>query len=121
MSDDTHFALDAALRRATAPTDERYARLLDRGAMTLGLYAPLGRDAQQPHTRDEIYVVVRGRGDFICDGARTAFEIGAALFVPAGVAHRFERFSDDLAVWVVFCGRSDGELPAPSAQGLSPA
>lgn len=120
MSEGTHFALDAALQRATAATDERYARLLDRGAMTLGLYAPLGRDAQQPHTRDEIYVVVRGRGDFVCDGACTAFETGATLFVPAGVAHRFERFSDDLAVWVVFCGPCGGEQPPPSAQGFSP-
>jgi mannose-6-phosphate isomerase-like protein (cupin superfamily) len=26
------------------------------------------------------------------------------MFVPAGVEHRFESFSDDLAVWVVFVG-----------------
>jgi hypothetical protein len=32
--------------------------------------------------------------------------------VPAGVVHRFEDFSDDLAVWVVFYGPEGGEIPA---------
>ena len=31
------------------------------------------------------------------------------LFVPAGVEHRFEDFTDDLAVWVVFYGPEGGE------------
>jgi hypothetical protein len=31
------------------------------------------------------------------------------LFVPAGVEHRFEDFSDDFAVWVVFWGPDGGE------------
>jgi mannose-6-phosphate isomerase-like protein (cupin superfamily) len=34
---------------------------------------------------------------------RHRFEPGDVLFVPAGVAHRFEEFSDDLALWAVFC------------------
>jgi hypothetical protein len=31
--------------------------------------------------------------------------------VKAGVEHRFEEFSKDLAVWVVFYGPDGGELP----------
>jgi hypothetical protein len=31
------------------------------------------------------------------------------LFVGAGVEHRFEEFSDDLAVWVFFYGPEGGE------------
>ena len=27
---------------------------------------------------------------------------GDAIFVPAGTVHRFEDFTDDLVVWVVF-------------------
>lgn len=34
---------------------------------------------------------------------------GDVLFVPAGVEHRFEDFSDDLAGWVVFYGPEGGE------------
>ena len=36
---------------------------------------------------------------------------GDFLFVPAGVEHRFEGFTDDLAVWVVFYGPDGGERP----------
>jgi hypothetical protein len=32
--------------------------------------------------------------------------------VPTGVAHQFEEFAADLAVWVIFCGQEGGELPA---------
>jgi hypothetical protein len=31
------------------------------------------------------------------------------LFVPAGAEHRFEDFTDDLTVWVVFYGPEGGE------------
>ena len=32
------------------------------------------------------------------------------LFVPAGVEHRFDDFSDDFAAWVVFFGPKGGEV-----------
>jgi hypothetical protein len=31
--------------------------------------------------------------------------------VPAGVVHRFESFSNDLVVWVLFYGPVGGEAP----------
>jgi hypothetical protein len=34
---------------------------------------------------------------------------GELLFVPAGVVHRFEDFSDDFATWVMFYGPEGGE------------
>jgi hypothetical protein len=33
------------------------------------------------------------------------------LFVAAGTEHRFDEFSEDLAVWVVFHGPQGGETP----------
>ncbi|MEO8164540.1 MAG: cupin domain-containing protein, partial [Betaproteobacteria bacterium] len=33
------------------------------------------------------------------------------LFVPAGVPHRFEMFTDDFCVWVMFYGPEGGERP----------
>ena len=65
---------------------------------------PRGTDPQKPHTRDEVYVVVTGRGDFFNGDARERFEPGDVLFVPAHVEHRFESFSGDLVVWVMFYG-----------------
>ena len=62
-----------------------------------------------PHTRDEVYVVVQGTGQFLNGEVRHPFGPGDLLFVPAGVVHRFESFSDDLAVWVIFYGPEGGE------------
>jgi mannose-6-phosphate isomerase-like protein (cupin superfamily) len=91
------------------PQGERFVRAFGHGSMTLELYAPLGRDPQQPHEQDELYIVHRGRGVLVVDGVRHAVEAGAAFFVPARVPHRFEDFSDDFATWVVFWGPPGGE------------
>jgi mannose-6-phosphate isomerase-like protein (cupin superfamily) len=97
------------LARLPGPAGERFATLFRHGTLSIELYAPRGRDSQAPHTQDEIYVVVSGRGVFVRAGTRVAFAPGDLLFVPAGVEHRFEDFSDDLAVWVVFYGPPGGE------------
>jgi mannose-6-phosphate isomerase-like protein (cupin superfamily) len=73
------------------------------------LYAPVERDPQTPHTRDEVYFVVSGSGDFVVAGERATFNPGDALFVAAGVEHRFENFTADFTTWVVFYGPSGGE------------
>ena len=53
--------------------------------------------------------MVQGKGQFLNGGVRHRFGPGDVLFVPAGVVHRFEEFSDDLAVWVFFYGPEGGE------------
>lgn len=93
-----------ALARLPGPGGERFAAVLERGELLVEIYAPRGRDPQQPHTRDELYVVVEGTGFFVNRDARERFGPGDVLFVPAGVAHRFENFTDDLAIWVIFYG-----------------
>jgi mannose-6-phosphate isomerase-like protein (cupin superfamily) len=87
----------------------RFAKLFERGTLEVEIYAPHGTDPQQPHLRDEVYVVVSGTGQFLCDGAREPFGPGDFLFVPAGVEHRFEEFTDALVVWVIFYGPEGGE------------
>ena len=86
-----------------------YAELIARGTLRVGLYAPRGEDMQQPHDQDEVYVVMSGRGTFRNGPASHPFQPGDVLFVPAGVRHAFEDFSDDLYVWVVFYGPPGGE------------
>lgn len=102
-------ALADALARLPAPGGVRFVEMFHHGTLALELYAPRGRDAQQPHTRDEVYVVVEGHGTFVCGSERTPFVRGDALFAPAGATHRFDDFSDDLAVWVMFYGPEGGE------------
>jgi len=104
--------LDDALQRVPERADGlRHALVLEHGTMRALMYAPRGRDPQDPHPQDEVYVVMRGSGTFVAGERRMDFAPGDLLFVPAGMEHRFEDFSDDLAVWVVFYGVEGGERP----------
>jgi mannose-6-phosphate isomerase-like protein (cupin superfamily) len=109
---DVAFDWREALARLPTPGGRRFVECFRHGTLTLELYAPRGSDPQTPHTRDELYVVVAGSGTFVRDSGRAPFSAGDALFVPAGVAHRFEAFGDDLAVWVIFYGAEGGEAAA---------
>lgn len=90
------------------PRGARSAPVFDRGDVRVELYAPVGEDEQRPHERDELYIVVTGEGHFLCAGTDVSFAPGDLLFVPAGMEHRFEAFSDDLVVWVIFFGPHGG-------------
>ena len=100
------------------------ALLLAHGSMELRWLAPKQEDLQEPHDRDELYIVASGTGVFMraveslpfddttlpMQGEeRVEFGPGDALFVAAGTVHRFENFSDDFATWVVFYGPEGGE------------
>lgn len=98
-----------AIQLVADSDDGAYGILLAHGSMELGFYRPDGTDPQSPHTQDEIYIIQSGTGYFLNDGVRLPFEPGEALFVAAGVEHRFEDFSDDFAAWVVFYGPEGGE------------
>jgi mannose-6-phosphate isomerase-like protein (cupin superfamily) len=89
----------------------RSVAAFEHGTMLAKLYAPRGHDPQKPHTRDEVYVVASGSGIFVAGDKRHPFGPGDFLFVPAQVVHRFEEFSDDLKLWVVFYGPEGGERP----------
>jgi len=104
-----HLTVSQALTRLPSPEGDRFIELFRHGTLAVELYAPRGDDHQTPHTRDEVYVVVQGSGYFRNGGDRHRFAPGDVLFVPAQVPHRFEEFSDDLAVWVFFYGPEGGE------------
>lgn len=91
----------------------RFAQVFAHGSLEVEIYAPRGVDPQQPHNRDEVYVVIAGRGRFFCAGETRDFAPGELLFVAAGVEHRFLDFSDDFATWVLFYGPEGGEAAAP--------
>jgi len=86
-----------------------FIKLFEHGSLEVEYYRPDEVDRQQPHTRDEIYVVISGTGIFVNGSERHPFGPGQVLFVPAGVVHRFEDFSDDFATWVFFYGPEGGE------------
>ena len=102
--------LAEALDRLPGPQNEQVVSVFEHGSLVVKLYAPRGQDPQTPHSRDEIYVVARGVGEFVFGGERQAFGPYDVLFAAAGVEHRFENFSDDFAVWVFFYGPEGGEV-----------
>lgn len=111
LRDGRHVTVTEMLKQLPAPDGRCWEVAFRRGSLEVELYAPRGRDPQGPHSRDELYVVVKGRGKFFNGENRRAFGPGDVILVPAGVEHRFEEFSDDLAVWVVFYGPEGGEQP----------
>jgi mannose-6-phosphate isomerase-like protein (cupin superfamily) len=104
-----HIKLADALKKGPPPAGILAVPIFSHGTLAVELYTPVGRDPQKPHTRDEIYFVARGKGNFFDGDRRHAVESGSFLFVPAGQVHRFEDFSEDFAVWVAFYGSEGGE------------
>lgn len=98
-----------ALLPDAVPGSRRYAEPFTHGTMRLGLYAPVGTDPQKPHEQDELYFILSGSGTFVHGDDTSTFEAGDALFVAAGVTHRFEDFTGDFSAWVVFWGPPGGE------------
>ncbi len=103
------FSAEQALDLVSASKDKAYGILLEHGTLELGYYKPDAVDPQDPHDRDEVYIVQSGSGYFVVEDDRQPFQAGDALFVPAFVVHRFEDFSDDFAAWVIFYGPQGGE------------
>ncbi len=110
QSSSEQLSLAQALERLPGPQGERFVVLFEHGSLVVELYAPRGSDPQKPHSRDEIYVVAQGSGEFVCGGARRTLAPNEVLFVAANVEHRFENFSDDFAAWVFFYGPEGGEI-----------
>ena len=94
---------------ALAASHADYVTLFKQGTLEIEIYRPVGVDRQQPHAKDELYVVIAGSGTFVHGGQRSAFHEGDTLFVRAGVPHRFEDFTPDFATWVFYYGPEGGE------------
>jgi mannose-6-phosphate isomerase-like protein (cupin superfamily) len=88
-------------RGVLAPT---YVEKLRTAHLSVGTYLiPRGAiDEQQPHTEDEVYVVVRGRARLWTSERAVEVEPGSVVFVPAGEDHRFLDAREDLEVLVIF-------------------
>jgi hypothetical protein len=90
VTDRHHFPLEAAAALAPSP-GSLAADVFAHGTLSLEFYSP------------------RGSGWFKNGDVRHRFAPGDALFVPAGIDHRFEDFSDDFGTWVMFYGPAGGE------------
>ena len=108
-ADDTIAALDRY----------RFALLFQHGTLDVGVYAPVGRDDQNPHPKDEIYVIRAGSAVLLTEAGRQPVGPGDLAFIAADTEHRFEAISDDFSTWVLFYGPQGGEVP-PDAGDTGP-
>ncbi len=87
-----------------AAGSQPYLEFLKHSSLSVGLYVlPAGSiDGQQPHTEDEVYYVVSGRGIFTHADEERPVQTGSVLFVAAGVEHRFHSITEALSIIVFF-------------------
>ena len=73
-------------------------------ALSVGLYVlePGEPDRQSPHTEDEIYYVVEGRGQITVGEETRPIGPGSVIYVATAVPHHFHDIGERLALLVVF-------------------
>ena len=89
-----------------------YQEFLRAPSLSMGLYVlPAGgTDPQRPHSEDEVYLVLRGRGRIRVGAEDRAVEPGTVVFVPARVEHRFHDVTEELSL-AVFFAPPEGTAP----------
>jgi mannose-6-phosphate isomerase-like protein (cupin superfamily) len=70
-------------------------------------------DEQQPHTEDEVYLVLGGKASFRAGDEQQLVAAGTLIYVERNVEHRFCDIVEDLTVLVFFA-------PAEGSQGRQP-
>jgi mannose-6-phosphate isomerase-like protein (cupin superfamily) len=98
-----HYQL-ADLEARRAATGRMYLEFLRVPALSCGLYTlPSGSvDPQQPHSEDEVYVIMQGKGQIRVGDEDMHVEAGAVVYVAAHVEHRFHSIEEELQILVLF-------------------
>ncbi|AFC30633.1 cupin domain-containing protein [Paenibacillus mucilaginosus] len=81
-----------------------YYEFLRVSSMSVGLYRlnKGEKDKQQPHTEDEIYLIIEGKASFQNGNETAEISKGDILFVEANKEHRFYNVTEDLTTLVFF-------------------
>jgi mannose-6-phosphate isomerase-like protein (cupin superfamily) len=98
-----------ALEARRAEAGPPYLEFLRVPDLSVGLYVldAAAIDRQSPHTEDEAYVVMRGRGRLRMGEEDVAVGPGSVAFVAAGIDHRFHDIEERLVILVAF-GPAEG-------------
>ncbi|HEV3259310.1 MAG TPA: cupin domain-containing protein [Gemmataceae bacterium] len=84
--------------------NQRWREFLRVPSLSMGLYRlKAGQaDEQQPHTEDEVYLVISGKASLRACGREQAVVPGSVIFVERTAKHRFVDITEDLTVLVFF-------------------
>lgn len=93
-----------------AAAGQLYREFLRVPDLSAGLYVleAGATDPQSPHTEDELYHIIAGRGAITVGDETRAVRAGSLVFVPAAVPHHFHDITERLEVLVVF-GPAEGD------------
>jgi mannose-6-phosphate isomerase-like protein (cupin superfamily) len=96
------FGVGSAVERLRA-AGGGYEAVHESTGLEIGVYVLVAPepDRQQPHSDDEVYVVLEGSGVLEVSGESVPVHTGDAVFVEAGAEHRFTAY-EQLAVLVIF-------------------
>ena len=103
----------ASLEHRRAAGSRPYLEFLRVPALSAGLYTlEAGAvDGQLPHTEDEVYVVMTGRGRITVGDEVREVGPGSVVYVAATVPHRFHDIAERLEIVVLFAP-PEGSLAA---------
>jgi mannose-6-phosphate isomerase-like protein (cupin superfamily) len=95
--------LDAVLATIAA-SGRPFGELTRSHDLSVGIYvlAAGATDLQSPHTEDEVYYVIRGRGRIAVGDEDRAVAPGSIVFVAADMPHRFHDIAEELVLFVAF-------------------
>ncbi len=81
-----------------------YYEFLRHPSLSMGLYvlSEGGVDRQKPHTEDEVYYVISGRGVINVAGEDRAVKSGSIVYIGAKVEHFFHLITEKLVILVLF-------------------
>ena len=119
---DHHFEMaEIVARRRDA--GKPWLEFLRADSLSMGLYvlAAGARDLQSPHSEDEVYYIISGRGMLRIAQNDHPIQPGTVLFVAAGEEHRFHSISEEMTAIVFFApaaGPKAGGVPCLRAGSL---
>jgi len=92
---------------------DAYLEFLRHPALSVGVYRlPAGGvDTQSPHSEDEVYYVVSGRGQIRVADESRAVQDGSIVYVAKKVEHRFHSIEEELTVLVFFAPAEYSDQP----------
>lgn len=93
-----------SLEKIRNQSGKPYFEFLREPAISAGLYTlPVGAtDLQQPHSEDEVYIVLEGLAQIQIGDQDYPVKMGDTIFVPTLKEHHFHSILEELRVIVVF-------------------
>jgi len=102
--DQTPAPISLALARGLPWKPGRSAEAFRDGGLEVRFTPRPTNGPQQPHDRDELYIIAAGSGHYRFGDRRIAVGAGDLCFAAAHTVHGFEDFTEDFAIWIIFYG-----------------